>query len=151
MEQRVLPSALPPRTSTAYGSPQSGHTDSNRPSVSSAAGIPNASHAQLAYHHRPGTDPVRRRHGRKRVRHPDRVGAGLEHERMRLVQEPPALDHLTLVTQLTRERRAAELDKAQYVRFRSAIRSGSMPHLIQGHFVYARWWSAHGEASQVSS
>lgn len=49
--------------------------------------------------------------GRERVRHADRAPAGLEDERMRRVQLPPALDDALLGTELARGRRTAELDE----------------------------------------
>jgi hypothetical protein len=56
-------------------------------------------------------DAVRGRDGREGVCHPNRFHVLLEHERVRLVQLPPAIDDLVLVAELARCRSATELDK----------------------------------------
>ena len=84
-------SARSSRTSTTSGSPQSGHDVSIRPSACSAAQMPNASQAQLPYHQRPrGLHPVRGRHDRERVEHPQLVRRRIEDDGVLRVEPPPA-------------------------------------------------------------
>ena len=70
-------------------SPQSGHVVSIRPSVWSAAQMPNASHAQFAYHQRSSAwtryDVGTAENGFA-IR---RLAVGVEHDRVLLVQPPP--------------------------------------------------------------
>ena len=72
--------------------------------------MPNASQAQLPVPRAPAClDPVRRRHRRERIRHPDLVP--VEDERVRVVQPPPAREHVLTRAELLRARRPAEADE----------------------------------------
>jgi hypothetical protein len=61
----------------------------------------------------PRKDSVWGRDGRERVRHPDRTRVPFEHERMLVVQEPPSVEYVSLVSELTRGRRATELNEGR--------------------------------------
>jgi hypothetical protein len=58
-------------------------------------------------------DAIWGRDRRERVRHPDRTPVPFEHERMLVVQEPPSVQYVSLVTELTRGRRATELNEGR--------------------------------------
>ena len=60
--------------------------------------MPTASQAQLAYHDRPpALDSIRGRYGGERVGHSDLVAVLVEHQRMRIVQAPPAGNDVSAV------------------------------------------------------
>jgi hypothetical protein len=56
-------------------------------------------------------DPVCGGNCRERIRHPDLIRRGIQHERMRVVQLPPALRHVAGVSEFRRDRRTPEVDE----------------------------------------
>jgi hypothetical protein len=59
----------------------------------------------------PRMDPVRGRHSRERIGHPELVRRRVEHEGVSLMQPTPSCSHVGLVSELSGSRRATELDE----------------------------------------
>ena len=103
-----------------------------RPSAWRAAQIPNASQAQFAYHHRlVRLDSVGGGDCRERIRHPDLRRRRVQHERVLLVQSPPARQNLLgrqafCICNLARRRRSSQLDE-------EAVRQGPQPEIPLVH------------------